>query len=323
MESPADLLLTIYRAAREQPLEAFQDVVVSCIRPALRFDASFWGAGRLLERASGLVLHTAHMAEIDVEQIEEWQILNPNDKTIQICAARPGIPVPLHSRTLFAGREGRAMRDFASRAGWEAGLTTASLTADRSGAQWLSLYRSDSDDQFGPEDTSLARFLMPHVFEALSINRTLHLKSVYGPDVRDPRTLAIADQTGFMHYAEASFIDLVTLEWPAWEGGRLPLPLLVAIASIPRGEFVGAKAVVQFQRHEGMLYLRARVLGHVDRLTRRESEVAQMFAAGKSHKVIAQQLGLAPATVRNHLQMIYAKLGIHTKTELAKHIDRA
>jgi tetratricopeptide (TPR) repeat protein/DNA-binding CsgD family transcriptional regulator len=52
-------------------------------------------------------------------------------------------------------------------------------------------------------------------------------------------------------------------------------------------------------------------------LSRREDEVARAYASGLSYKHIAAQFGVAPATVRTHLETIYRKLGVSTKFELA------
>jgi DNA-binding CsgD family transcriptional regulator len=51
-------------------------------------------------------------------------------------------------------------------------------------------------------------------------------------------------------------------------------------------------------------------------LTSREGEVALLFAAGSNHKRIALRLGLAPATVRNHLSACYRKLGVDNRGAL-------
>ena len=52
-------------------------------------------------------------------------------------------------------------------------------------------------------------------------------------------------------------------------------------------------------------------------LSRREDEVARAYASGLSYKHIAARFGVAPATVRTHLETIYRKLGVSTKFELA------
>jgi class 3 adenylate cyclase/DNA-binding CsgD family transcriptional regulator/tetratricopeptide (TPR) repeat protein len=57
-------------------------------------------------------------------------------------------------------------------------------------------------------------------------------------------------------------------------------------------------------------------------LSRREFDVAGRYAEGKSYRAIAEELGIAPATVRTHLNTIYRKLEITNKFELARFLDR-
>ena len=52
-------------------------------------------------------------------------------------------------------------------------------------------------------------------------------------------------------------------------------------------------------------------------LTRRETEVLGWVARGKSNAEIAATLSIAPGTVKKHLDHIYAKLGVSTRTEAA------
>ena len=58
-------------------------------------------------------------------------------------------------------------------------------------------------------------------------------------------------------------------------------------------------------------------LEHLSPLTAREREIALMAATGVATKVIAERLFLANRTVDNHLQRIYAKLGIPGRRQLA------
>jgi DNA-binding CsgD family transcriptional regulator len=62
--------------------------------------------------------------------------------------------------------------------------------------------------------------------------------------------------------------------------------------------------------------LRLDASGAVDLLTAREREVAQRFARGQSYRTIADALALAPATVRNHLSNVYAKLRVRHRAAL-------
>ena len=60
----------------------------------------------------------------------------------------------------------------------------------------------------------------------------------------------------------------------------------------------------------------ARRMEPVDELSAREREVALQLARGRSHKEAARALGVAPATIRNHTQAIYAKLEIDNRASL-------
>jgi DNA-binding CsgD family transcriptional regulator len=53
-----------------------------------------------------------------------------------------------------------------------------------------------------------------------------------------------------------------------------------------------------------------------DGLSRREVEVVQLVALGRSDEQIARQLYLSANTVRAHLYSIYSKLGINSRKEL-------
>ncbi len=53
----------------------------------------------------------------------------------------------------------------------------------------------------------------------------------------------------------------------------------------------------------------------LDVLTPRERDVLQLLTEGLDGVAIAERLFLSPATVRNHVQHILAKLGVHSRVE--------
>lgn len=50
-------------------------------------------------------------------------------------------------------------------------------------------------------------------------------------------------------------------------------------------------------------------------LTPREVEILTLVKEGYTDKQIAEELGIAPETVKNHLSVIYIRLGVKNRTE--------
>jgi DNA-binding CsgD family transcriptional regulator len=71
--------------------------------------------------------------------------------------------------------------------------------------------------------------------------------------------------------------------------------------------------VVEFV--DGALLLDERC--RLPRLTAREREILDLVAEGRTNAQIAERLWLSPGTVRKHLDNVYAKLGVHTRTAAA------
>jgi DNA-binding NarL/FixJ family response regulator len=55
-------------------------------------------------------------------------------------------------------------------------------------------------------------------------------------------------------------------------------------------------------------------------LTPTEQRIAQLVAEGRSNKEVAAVMFVTAKTVETNLSRIYAKLGIHSRTELARRI---
>lgn len=57
-------------------------------------------------------------------------------------------------------------------------------------------------------------------------------------------------------------------------------------------------------------------------LTRRELEVLRRMAQGANTKTMAASLHISPATVRNHVQNILEKLGVHSRLQAVAYATR-
>jgi DNA-binding CsgD family transcriptional regulator len=96
---------------------------------------------------------------------------------------------------------------------------------------------------------------------------------------------------------------------------RLPLRQALALAERTGSERVARLARAELAASGGR---RRRRDAHGASLTAQEERVARLAAQGMSNAQIAAALTVSPKTVDNHLQQIYAKLGIHSRRELTQ-----
>ena len=76
--------------------------------------------------------------------------------------------------------------------------------------------------------------------------------------------------------------------------------------------------------HERLAATAEREAGHDPTavLSRREVEVLRLLALGLNTKTAAERLHVSPATVRNHVQNLFAKLGVHSRLEAVAYATR-
>ncbi len=55
-------------------------------------------------------------------------------------------------------------------------------------------------------------------------------------------------------------------------------------------------------------------------LTRREIEILRLMTSGANTRMMAERLHVSPTTVRNHVQNIFGKLGVHSRLEAVTHV---
>jgi NarL family two-component system response regulator LiaR len=62
------------------------------------------------------------------------------------------------------------------------------------------------------------------------------------------------------------------------------------------------------------------ITGSTDALTERETEVLRLVAEGKANKEIAHHLQLSEGTIKTHVSIILAKLGLQSRTQAALYV---
>jgi len=138
------------------------------------------------------------------------------------------------------------------------------------------------------------------------------------------QALALAD-LGCVEEAEATMIEALLLGWA--EGYRRvyldPDARMVAILErLTRHNASSDRPVQKIARAYADELLAAREgpadrlsFGNYDPLTERELEVLQLLAGGLTNKDMAENLVVAPSTIKQHLKNIYSKLDVHSRTQ--------
>ncbi len=84
---------------------------------------------------------------------------------------------------------------------------------------------------------------------------------------------------------------------------------------VPMTPEIARKVIGQFRQQ-------ATTASEVENLTDREREVLELVMQGQANKTIADRLGVTVAAVKWHLQHIYEKLHVHSRTEAALKFKR-
>jgi DNA-binding CsgD family transcriptional regulator len=178
--------------------------------------------------------------------------------------------------------------------------------------------RADGRD-FTERDRLVLDLLQPHLarlWETAQTRRLLkaalaRLDQSENSDSSGVILLAGGESPGF---TSPSARRLIRDFFQAGAGGRLP-------PALARWLEAGAEQPFRQDRNERVLTVRRegdalllRERREVVRLTRREREVLSWVARGKTNAQVAELLWLSPSTVRKHLENVYPKLGVNTRT---------
>ena len=179
----------------------------------------------------------------------------------------------------------------------------------------MNLHRLRHDHDFSDRDVAFIHALLPHVSRALHFHEERNQR---------PRATGIfmLDEIGTVVYTNETAAHLLKDR----SAETIPLPLgqerttfqseqgdyIVEMKTIP-----GRYKVVSIEpvKHDS---LRSRLAARG--LTARQQEIASRVLWGMSNKRIASELDLTEQTVKDHINAIFRKLGIHHRAELAARV---
>jgi DNA-binding CsgD family transcriptional regulator len=129
--------------------------------------------------------------------------------------------------------------------------------------------------------------------------------------------LVILDRAGRVEHATPEALRLLSTYFRGYRGG---LPDEIVGWLRQERQAPGAEPL-RFESEEQSLLVRlvgGALLLEEERvppqLTDREREILELVAAGKTNAEIAEAIWIAPGTVRKHLENVYEKLGVHSRT---------
>lgn len=184
----------------------------------------------------------------------------------------------------------------------------------------FSFFRSKRD--FSNRDRDLLDMVSPHLLRLVrrvELRRRLQaaLAALDSSDVY--QGIVLLDADGHFEHATPLARSLLATYFPQ-AGVSLPQAIGEWFARTQRSlvRVRGAHRIVVDRIGQRLLVREEPVEAvNVERLTPREQQVLEWVAEGKTNAEIAQILVAAPGTVRKHLEHIYAKLGVHTRTAAA------
>jgi DNA-binding CsgD family transcriptional regulator len=184
----------------------------------------------------------------------------------------------------------------------------------------FSLYRSCRD--FSSRDREVLDLLSPHLarlLQRVELGRRLQvaLAALDSSDV--DQGIVLLDSDGQLDHATPLAQSLFVKYFPQADA-RLPQAVAewLVHSARPLACERGAHRIV-VHRIDQMLLVREEPVeaANFERLTPREQQVLTWLAEGKTNAEIARILVAAPGTVGKHVEHIYEKLGVHTRTAAA------
>ncbi|MDX6473581.1 MAG: hypothetical protein QOK22_2397 [Gaiellaceae bacterium] len=180
------------------------------------------------------------------------------------------------------------------------------------------------DHDFDERDRLVLELLQPHLQRRYDQTRTAAEAAEALAAFEDGRTeafheIVLCSNRGVIEFASSRSRQLLATYFGS-ENGSLPRDLRDAVqearpVSVERD---GRRLTVRAARSAGMVLL---LLGEqdarLDRLTRRQHEILEHVASGATDAAVGAVLGVAATTVKKHLEQIYERLGVHSRTAAA------
>jgi DNA-binding CsgD family transcriptional regulator len=309
-------VLDLYRAGLHVPHAELRPWVFAALRELLHFDSAVWlrrsgGPGRPSQDGYAFRQPETFLAEYAA--LELWT----DDES---CARQMPDPCfrPVRTPCIEGGSEG--LRHLMKRHRLEHRLTGSVSGGATDMVDGVSLFRNEASLPFSDEEAATMEQLMPLVVYSWRESRLRDVaRAANSEPAFDGFSIAVLGSDLAVSESQASFTDLMRLEWPRWQGPTLPDKLAGQLRGAALGPWSCKSIAVYVRRQcDGTLLLLARRAHTLDGLAPRKRLVASLFSRGSSQTQIARQLRLSPSTVNNYIGIVYEKLDLRGKTDLSR-----
>jgi DNA-binding CsgD family transcriptional regulator len=301
----------LYRAGSDIPAEQFQSWAFQELKALIPFDAAIWGMGHF-RRGRFHNVTVVGLPSSFATALEQTRDINPVYAHIRDNLGKTIENSDVMPDTDFY-RSDIYQRCF-SQFGVERLLSSAHADL-RSGLYTLfSLYRFDRNKRFTDQEKQIHEVAGYHMLEAYSHAFFLHLTRP--KTTSSGRRSAVVDAEGVPREVQPGFLDMVERKFP---GGMKAMQLPFDLQP-DTGHYVVNGLCIKVKPLADLFLVRIWEEGPLDQLTDREREVVFGVCRGLSHKEIGRSIGLAPTTVSSHLYRAYKKLGVESRSALARMI---
>lgn len=299
--------------ARYSDTQELVSWAVEQLSETVGFDSAWYGWAEL--RADGVDIHAQSSQNLTSTYYDSWCEMADQDLLAAAVRQSPG-------RTAVYDRFGNAQTDgmisLADNYGLKKMATAMHARPGRTASFFLSSYRGGRHCRaWSQQELDYLQCAVDHLSSAMKLSI-----SAFETHAGGSGQSCFFNEDGIIILGLQNVYEQLSSLWPGWSGDRLPEHLREIGSVSGEHVLVDRKLIVLSETATvlGSMNLRKltlRELTKYDLLTLREKEVADLLADGLSHKEVAKILGVAPATVRNQTQSIYAKMGLSSRAELA------
>jgi DNA-binding CsgD family transcriptional regulator len=287
----------------------FRQAALKALQRHIDFAAAIWGSAAI---GTGLAFREVMMVGLPESAIAEVEAGASADPRLLHVLSTPGTSVAYS----IGAADPEIMQVQMARYGVKHIMSTAFFDAELGIATGIVLLGSDTAPPFDEPARQFMEAAFGHLLRCWSENQIRALEREIAA-AAGLANHAAASYHGVVSAAQEGFLVLFRCEWPGWHGPLLPDPVRALLSGPDSGRFTGQKVVLTVRHgHDvSLLLIRERVVA--DELRAREREVASLCAGGASYREIADVLGFAPATARNHIAAVHRRLGVSRNSEIS------